>query len=106
VVCVALAEEIKMSKRDRDAYLKYRDSAPFMFPIPRFIASVATAPVRILFGKSQPESRKEIIGTFAVYLLILVLLSLPFVLLAWPPGLGWSMWPYPIGPGPGPVFGG
>ena len=109
VVCIALNEENVMSKRDKETYLKYTESAPFMFPIPKFLASIATAPFRILFGKDRPENTKEIISTFAVYCLILVLLSLPFVLLNWPPNNEWWRWPYnvwpfhtPPSPGPGP----
>lgn len=97
VVCMALAEEIDMSKRDRDTYLKYKESAPFMFPIPKFATLLVTAPIRIMFGKNQPENRKEIIGTFAVYCLIFLLMSLPFVLLNWPPGEWWK-WPYIVWP--------
>ena len=105
VVCIALAEEISMRKRDKDTYLKYKESAPFMFPIPRFVASLVTAPIRLLFKKNQPESRKEIVGTFVVYCLVFVLLSLPFILLNWPPGHQWWKWPvWPTGPSPGPVF--
>jgi len=101
VVCIALAEEINMSKRDRNTYLKYKESAPFMFPIPKFVTSLVTAPIRILFRKNQPENRKEIIATFAVYCLIFALLSLPFVLLNWPPGHEWWKWPvWPTSPGP------
>ncbi len=93
VICIALAEEINMSKRDSEGYSKYKASAPFMFSFPRFITSVITAPIRILFKKNQPETGKELIATFAVYSIILIVLSLPFVLLHWPPGLGWSDWP-------------
>ena len=103
VVCIALAEEISMSKRDKDTYLKYKESAPFMFPVPQFVTSLVTAPIRILFGKNHPENGKEIIGTFAVYCLIFVLLSLPFVLLNWPPGHEWWKWPV-IPTSPGPIF--
>ena len=93
VICIALAEEINMSKRDSEGYSKYKVSAPFMFPLPRFASSVVSAPIRILFKKNQPGNGKELMGTFAVYSVILILLSLPFVLLNWPPGLGWSAWP-------------
>jgi len=93
IICIALAEEISMSKRDSEAYSKYKSSAPFMFPLPKFIISAITAPIRILFKKNQPGNGKELIGTFAVYSVILIMLSLPFVLLNWPPGLGWSAWP-------------
>jgi protein-S-isoprenylcysteine O-methyltransferase Ste14 len=101
VVCTALAEEINMSKRDRDTYLKYKESAPFMFPLPKFVTSLATAPIRIMLGKNQPGNRKEIIATFTVYTVIFILSSLPFVLLNWPPGHEWWKWPvWPTSPGP------
>jgi protein-S-isoprenylcysteine O-methyltransferase Ste14 len=98
VICIALNEEAAMSKRDGNGYLKYGESVPFMFPVSKLIVSLATAPVRVLFKKNQPESRGEIIGTFAVYFLILILLSLPFTLLKWPPGEWWGWWPYNIWP--------
>lgn len=98
VVCIALSEEITMSKKDKDTYLKYRESAPFMFPVPKSVTSLAIAPMRILLGKNQPENRKEIIATFAVYFLVFILLSLPFVLLNWPPAHEWWKWPYNIWP--------
>jgi len=46
----------------------------------------------------QSEKGKEIVLAFAVYLVILVLLSVPFVVLDWPPGLGWFEWPYRMWP--------
>lgn len=109
VVCIALAEENAMIKKDRETYLKYKESVPFMFPIPNFITSLVTAPFRITFGKNWPENRKEIAGTFTVYCLIFVVLSLPFAVLNWPPGQWWGLWPYNvwpfnIQPGPGPIF--
>lgn len=93
IICIALAEEINMSKRDSERYLKYKERAPFMFPIPRFVSSIVTAPIRILFKKNQPGNGKELIATFGVYAIILILLSLPFVLRHWPPFPGWSEWP-------------
>ena len=112
VICIALNEEIVMSKRDKDAYLRYKESAPFMFPVPKLLASLVTAPIRTVFGKDRPENRKEIIGVFVIYCLILVLLSLPFVLLNWPPNHEWWRFPYNVWPfhaqpssGPGPSLG-
>ena len=93
IICVALTEEIRMSKRYGERYSKYQGSAPFMLPLPKFISSVATAPVRILFKRSLPKSGKEIIYTFVIYSVLLVLLSLPFLLLNWPPDYGWNTWP-------------
>lgn len=93
VICIALIEEIRMTKEFGDKYSNYRSRVPFMFPIPRFISSVVTAPIRFLFKKKLPENGKEIVYTFAVYTTILLLLSLPFLLLNWPPGYGWAAWP-------------
>jgi len=59
---------------------------------------VITLPIRILFKKDRPENGKQVIVTFLVYAAILVLLSLPFVVAGWPPGLGWSDWPYSMWP--------
>ncbi|MDH5704233.1 MAG: DUF1295 domain-containing protein [Aigarchaeota archaeon] len=94
VICVALTEEINMTERYGEDYTKYRDSTPFMFPLPNFVSSIVTLPIRILLKKDRPENGKEIIVTFLVYAAILVLLSLPFVILNWPPFLGWTEFPY------------
>ena len=93
VICVALREEIEITKRHGEKYLKYQGSASFMLPLPSFISKVITAPIRILLKRNLPKSGKEVICTFAVYSAILILLSLPFLLLNWPPDYGWSTWP-------------
>lgn len=93
IICIALAEENKMRKEDRERYLQYTASAPFMFPIPKSAATLMTSPIRCLLKKNRPETGKELLVTFAVYAVLLILLSLPFVLLDWPHGIGWSNWP-------------
>ena len=93
IVCVALAEEIKMGRERGAEYETYRLNAPFMLPLPGFVSAAVTAPIRLLLQKDRPENRWELILTFAVYAAICVLLSLPFVLLDWPPGGGWMDWP-------------
>ena len=94
IICVALMEEIDMRKKDSEGYLAYKAGAPFMFPLPRRVASVITAPIRKLFKRDLPQSRKQVLGTFGIYLGIFVLLSLPFLQISWPPALRWIDWPY------------
>ena len=93
IVCVALKEEIEMTKTHGEKYLQYQSGAPFMLPLPKFVSAVTAAPIRILYKKSIPETGGEIACTFLVYTAILTVLSLPFLLLSWPPGLGWYSWP-------------
>jgi len=93
IVCIALAEENRMRKEDSERYLQYTAGAPFMFPIPRFVSTAITFPMRLVLKKDWPETGKELVATFAVYATLLILLSLPFVLLDWPQGIGWSGWP-------------
>jgi protein-S-isoprenylcysteine O-methyltransferase Ste14 len=93
IICIALAEENKMRREDSERYLQYAASAPFMFRIPKFVSTIITFPMRLLLKKNRPETGKELVATFAVYATLLILLSLPFVLLDWPPGYGWSEWP-------------
>jgi protein-S-isoprenylcysteine O-methyltransferase Ste14 len=92
IVCVALGEEIRMSRERGQEYEAYRASAPFMLPLPNSISKVITAPLRALLKKDRPGNRKELVLTFVVYAAILVLLSLPFVVLNWP-SRGWMDWP-------------
>ena len=93
IICIALAEENRMRQEDSERYLQYTASAPFMFRIPKFVSTAVTFPIRLLLKKNRPETGKELVAAFAVYATLLILLSLPFVLLDWPPGIGWSGWP-------------
>jgi len=77
-----------MKKKDGEQYSQYTASAPFMFPIPKHLAAAITFPMRLVLKKDRPETGKELLATFAVYGTILILLSLPFVLLNFPPSAG------------------
>jgi len=98
VICIALTEEVDMIKRDREVYLSYRNSAPFMLPLPKSLSSLIKAPFRVLFKKDQPENRREVIGTFVSYCLIVFILSLPFLVSKWIPGQMIGVWPYNVWP--------
>jgi protein-S-isoprenylcysteine O-methyltransferase Ste14 len=85
LVCVALKEEIAM-RRDRSAeYEDYMSRTPFLFPIPRVFSYAVSAPMRFVLRKEWPVTGKDIVAVFAVYTGLAILMSLPFVLLDWPP---------------------
>lgn len=92
IICVALAEEIKMGRERGDEYAAYRARAPFMLPLPRLVSAVIVIPMRVVLKKDRPENAKELLITFGMYLAILLLLSVPFLLLD-VPAYGWWAWP-------------
>jgi protein-S-isoprenylcysteine O-methyltransferase Ste14 len=105
VIGVAWAEEAQMTRRFGQQYEQYRRRTPFLFPLPQFASWAITAPIRILLKRERPETGTEILLTLLVYGGIVVLLSLPFVLFQYPPGIGWSDWPRNVltAPAPPPV---
>jgi hypothetical protein len=101
IVCIALSEEIRMHRQQGEAYERYRQRAPFLVPIPGFLSRLFSAPLRLVLGKEWPETNWDLVCTLAIYLVVIALLSLPFVLLDWPPGGGWMGWPARLSPGQG-----
>jgi len=93
IICVALLEETKMKQNYPEEYENYRKQAPFLFPLPHFISKIITLPIRLLIRKEQPESRKEVVIAFFVYLGILILLSLLFNAIDLMPRSG--LWGFP-----------
>lgn len=93
ILCVALSEEMQMYKVHGQAYEQYRTQAPFLFPLPGFLARIVSAPFRLILRKDQPTSHWDLIWTFVIYLAVIMLLSLPFVFLDWPTN-GWMNWPF------------
>jgi len=78
---VALHEEIIMTKKHGEKYLRYRDGTWFMVPLPKQVSTLITAPARFLLKKNWPENAKEVVYVVILYGAILVLLSLPLALL-------------------------
>jgi hypothetical protein len=72
IVAVALLEELQMRRRHGAAYEAYRRSAPFLFPVPRVLERIISAPVRLLFGKKRPDRRREIVTVVGLYTVLLV----------------------------------
>jgi protein-S-isoprenylcysteine O-methyltransferase Ste14 len=93
IVCVALSEEIYMRQQHGREFEKYKMQAPFMFPIPGFLSRAIVRPMKLILRKERPETRWDLVWVFAIYLILVMLLSLPFVLLNWPAS-GWMNWPF------------
>ena len=79
IVGVALQEETRMEKKYGKKYVEYRRRVPFMVPLPRILVVFITVPMRFLW-KDHPKNAREITYTVFVYLIILVLLSIPLML--------------------------
>jgi protein-S-isoprenylcysteine O-methyltransferase Ste14 len=94
IVCIALSEEIQMRRQHAQDYARYSQGAPFLLPLPGLLSRVVSAPLRLVLRKERPERGWDLVWTFAIYLAVTALLSLPFVVLAWPPGGGWMDWPF------------
>ena len=67
IVGVAMLEEVKMKRVFGDAYESYRRRAPFLFPLPRFVAGAFNLPLRLMFKKPYPERKREIVAVLAFY---------------------------------------
>ena len=94
ILCIALSEEIRMQRQHGDAYLAYSSRTPFMFPLPAVVTRAIACPFRRLTGRDRPRRGLDLVWVFVLYLALAALLSLPFVLLNWPPGRGWATWPF------------
>ncbi|MFL7810336.1 MAG: isoprenylcysteine carboxylmethyltransferase family protein [Anaerolineae bacterium] len=94
IVCVALAEEIRMRQQHGQEYVQYTRRAPFMLPLPNRLSRAIAAPFRLIRGKDTPATGWDLVWVFSIYLAIVGLLSLPFVLFDWPPVGGWMQWPF------------
>jgi protein-S-isoprenylcysteine O-methyltransferase Ste14 len=75
IIAVAMMEELNMRKRHGEAYDAYRKTAPFLFPVPGFIERLFALPLRLLFKKSQPDRRREVVGVVGFFTVLLIGLS-------------------------------
>lgn len=94
IIAIALREEASMINKLGEDYLEYRSRTPFLIPLPKAVSNMISWPVKLVIKKSYPENLKEIAFTFIIYLIILILSSIPFLILDWPPGYGWASWPF------------
>jgi HEAT repeat protein/protein-S-isoprenylcysteine O-methyltransferase Ste14 len=67
IIGVAMLEELKMKRVHGEVYESYRRRAPFLFPLPRFMAKASAFPLRLMFKKPYPERKREIVAVLAFY---------------------------------------
>jgi protein-S-isoprenylcysteine O-methyltransferase Ste14 len=72
IVGVAMLEELNMRKRHGEVYEAYRRSAPFLFPVPSFVAGLFALPSRFLFKKKEPARKREVASVVAFYAVLLI----------------------------------
>ncbi|RLF17970.1 MAG: hypothetical protein DRN06_02655 [Thermoprotei archaeon] len=80
IITVALWEETVMIKKHGKEYLRYRESTPFMIPLPKTLASLLRRIVKVLLRKTYPENLKEILCLMGLCAATLILLSIPLAL--------------------------
>jgi len=72
LVGVAMMEELTMADKKGESYGTYRQKAPFLFPAPRVIGKIVSAPFRIFFKSDLPRRRHEIVLVLSLYTVILI----------------------------------
>ncbi len=72
IIGVAMMEEVGMRRKHGDTYESYRQSAPFLFPIPGFLERLFALPFRILFGTWRPNRIREVAVVLGLYTVVLI----------------------------------
>jgi len=76
IVGICLLEEMKMMKITDGKYQAYRESAPFLFPLPSWLNRIITWPGRLVTGGDYPSRRIQVLWIVLIYAGICMALSL------------------------------
>jgi hypothetical protein len=98
IVGVAWLEELAMARQHGQAYQRCREGTAFLLPLPSWLVKGLSFPVRLVSGAKVPDSGGQVLAAVALYLMITVLLSRPFLAFQWPPRGGWWAFPYNVYP--------
>lgn len=79
IVGICLMEEIKMMKITAGGYAKYRESSPFLFPLPKWLNRILTWPARLITKGEHPTRRRQVLGIVSIYTIIFMALSLIWI---------------------------
>jgi len=76
IVGICMIEEIKMMKITGGSYANYRESSPFLLPLPSWLHRILTWPGRLVTHGEYPSGRKQVLWIVLIYTVILMALSL------------------------------
>lgn len=76
IVGICLMEEIKMMKITGGSYQQYRESSPFLFPLPSWLNKIITWPGRLVTKGEYPSRHSQVLWIVLIYTIILIGLSL------------------------------
>jgi protein-S-isoprenylcysteine O-methyltransferase Ste14 len=76
IVGICMLEEMKMMKITWGKYASYRESSPFLFPLPSFLNRMLAWPGRLVTKGEYPSRRIQVLWIVLIYTVILMALSL------------------------------
>jgi protein-S-isoprenylcysteine O-methyltransferase Ste14 len=76
IVGICMLEEIKMMKITGGKYANYRESSPFLFPLPSLLNRILTLPARLVTRGEYPTKRIQVLWIVLIYTAIFMALSL------------------------------
>jgi protein-S-isoprenylcysteine O-methyltransferase Ste14 len=76
IIGICMMEEIKMMKITGGAYQEYRNSAPFLLPLPSWLNRILTWPGRLVTRGAYPSKGGQVLWIVMIYTMILMSLSL------------------------------
>jgi protein-S-isoprenylcysteine O-methyltransferase Ste14 len=76
IVGICMLEEIKMMKITGGSYAAYRESAPFLFPLPKWLNRILGWPGRLVTKGDYPGNTRQVLLIVLIYTVMLMALSL------------------------------
>jgi protein-S-isoprenylcysteine O-methyltransferase Ste14 len=79
IIGICLMEEIKMMQVTEGKYASYRESSPFLFPLPAWLNRILTWPGRLVTRGEYPLKTGQVLWIVLIYTVIFMALSLIWV---------------------------
>jgi HEAT repeat protein len=79
IIGVAMLEEVKLLRMHKGKYEIYRQRAPFLFPLPRFLSKLFALPTKLFFKKEYPDRKREVTAVITFYTAVLIISSVFYI---------------------------